>query len=199
MHPHCYNGCPEQQKPYCRCVYERRRARHARELSEIEMRLGELRRKQTEQVMLRRAILSIAAVSVVIPGVDAAGLHTYPACNPTHNGCIQPATMYRCCHARSPPSHPPSPTPVGVSRGTCQPRACGHHRLARQRLSLHGVATASARTAPPPRRAQRRANTTTAVRVADSSGAPSCTTMWVTLCWCTSSLSTASRCTMPSR
>ena len=51
VHPHCCNDCPEQQKPYCRCVYQRRRARHARELSEIEMRLGELRRKQTEQVM----------------------------------------------------------------------------------------------------------------------------------------------------
>lgn len=65
MRPHCYNGCPEQQKPYCRCVYERRRARHAWELSEIESRLGELRRKQTEQV---GAIVSIAAVSIVIPG-----------------------------------------------------------------------------------------------------------------------------------
>lgn len=67
-HPHCYNGCLEQQKPYCRCVYEQRRARHAQELSEIESRLGELRRKQTEQVTLRRAIVSIAAVSIVIPG-----------------------------------------------------------------------------------------------------------------------------------
>ena len=63
MHPHCCNGCPEQQKPYCRCVYERRRARHAQELSEIELRLGELRRKQTDQVMLRRAIVSMATAS----------------------------------------------------------------------------------------------------------------------------------------
>ena len=64
MHPHCCNGCPEQQKPYCRCVYERRRARHAQELSEIELRLGELRQKQTDQVMLRRAIVSIATASI---------------------------------------------------------------------------------------------------------------------------------------
>ena len=110
---------------------------------------------------------------------------------------IQPASMY--CHARSPPSPPPSPTPVGASRGTCHPRACGHHRPARQRLGLHGAAEASARTARPPRRAQRRADTTTAVRASAFPAAPPCASMWVTVCWCISSLSTASRCTMPSR